>query len=143
MKSNSTSLTIGQLAKRSGVGADTVRFYERSGLLPKPARTGSGYRIYAPTDVDRMRFIKRAKGLGFTLDEIAGLLTLNAGAGTRREVKSLAEKRLLDLDRKITDLVAVRDALANYARRCSGHGPLKGCPIIEAVLANPDPAVEV
>lgn len=129
-------LTIGRLAKRAGVGIDTVRFYERAGLLPPAARTPSGYRSYSSADVDRMRFIRRAKGLGFTLDEIGELLTLSSGKGSRAQVKAIASRRLLDLERKLKELTVVRDTLAHYAGRCSGHGPLAGCPIIEAVLAN-------
>ena len=139
---NAKGLTIGRLAKRAGVGIDTVRFYERAGLLPAPQRTASGYRSYGPADVDRLRFIRRAKGLGFSLDEIGELLTLQAGTGSRAEVKAIATRRLSDLERKLRELGAVRDALAHYARRCSGHGDLAGCPIIEAVLANDPPATE-
>lgn len=129
-------LTIGKLARAAEVGVDTVRFYERAGLLPKAARTFSGYRLYAAADVDRMRFIRRAKSLGFTLDEIAELLVLSSGKGSRAEVKALAHRRLRDLERKIKELTVVRDTLAHYARGCSGKGPIAGCPIIEAVVAN-------
>lgn len=139
MNHSNQVLTIGRLAKRAGVGIDTVRFYERAGLLPPAARTPSGYRSYSTSDVDRLRFIRRAKGLGFTLDEIAELLTLSSGMGSRAEVKAIANRRLLDLERKLKELTVVRDTLAHYAGSCSGHGPVAGCPIIEAVLANVDP----
>jgi Hg(II)-responsive transcriptional regulator len=128
-------LTIGKLAQQSGVGIDTVRFYEREGLLPKASRTQGGYRMYTPSDVDRLRFIRRAKALGFSLEEIAELLRLNVARGSRASVKKLAERRLADLDRKLAELKAIRDALATLVRRCSGTGPVKGCPIIEDVLA--------
>ncbi len=136
MNHSTLVLTIGRLAKRAGVGIDTVRFYERAGLLPQAARTASGYRSYSAADVDRMRFIRRAKGLGFTLDEIAELLMLSSGKGSRAQVKAIATRRLLDLERKLKELTVVRDTLAHYAGSCSGHGPVAGCPIIEAVLAN-------
>lgn len=136
MKRATQTLTIGRLAKKACVGIDTVRFYERAGLLPKPERTASGYRSYANDDVDRLRFIRRSKALGFTLEEIAELLVLNAGKGSRSAVKTLATRRLGDLDRKIQELTAVRDTLAHYAKGCSGDGPVRGCPIMEAVLAH-------
>jgi Cu(I)-responsive transcriptional regulator len=129
------TLTIGKVAKQSGVGIDTVRFYEREGLLPKASRTHSGYRLYTSIDVERLRFIRRAKSLGFSLEEIGELLHLNAAKGNRSSVKKLAEHRLSDLNQKISELTAIRDALAGLVRRCSGVGSLKGCPIIEGVLA--------
>lgn len=129
-------LTIGKLAREAGVGIDTVRFYERAGLLPRAPRTPGGYRLYALPDADRLRFIRRAKALGFSLEEIAELLTLNAGKGTRAAVKKLAQHRLDDLNRKLGEMTAIRDALARHVRHCSGAGPVRGCPIIEAVLSN-------
>ena len=127
-------LTIGKLAKQAGVGIDTVRFYEREGLLPRAQRTNSGYRLYALEDADRLRFIRRAKALGFSLEEIAELLQLNAGGGSRASVKKLAQHRLDDLDQKLREITAIRDALAQLVRQCSGKGAVAGCPIIESVL---------
>lgn len=134
------ALTIGKLAKAAGVGIDTVRFYERAGLLPPAPRTASGYRLYEMADADRLRFIRRAKALGFSLDEIAELLLLNAGKGSRAAVRKLGQHRLDDLNHKIREMSAIRDALAQLVRRCSGDGPVKGCPIIEGVLVNNPPA---
>jgi len=128
-------LTIGKLAREAGVGIDTVRFYERAGLLPKAQRTPSGYRLYEPGDADRLRFIRRAKALGFSLDEITELLQLNAGKGTRASVRKLAQRRLDDLNQKLAEMTAIRDALSHLIKRCSGDGPVSGCPIIEGVLA--------
>mgnify|MGYP000867950360 CR=1 FL=1 len=133
------TLTIGKAAKAAGVGIDTVRFYEREGLLPEAQRTMSGYRLYSADDVDRLRFIRRAKTLGFSLEEIAELLQLNAAKGSRASVKRLAERRLTDLDQKLRELTAIRDALSSLVQRCSGQGSLKGCPIIEGVLAQDTP----
>ena len=130
-------LAIGRLAREAGVGVDTVRFYERAGLMPTAQRTASGYRTYAPDDLGRLRFIRHAKALGFSLDEIAELLRLSEGKGGRAGVKELALRRLRDLERKIRELTVFRDTLARYAHACSGHGPVEGCPIIEAVLAHP------
>lgn len=132
-----TRLTIGRLARAANVGIDTVRFYERAGLMPAAQRTASGYRSYAASDVERLRFIRRAKTLGFSLDEITGLLRLAAGRGSRAGVRALAQRRLADLERKIGELTVFRDTLAHYVHECSGHGAVEGCPIIEAVLATP------
>ena len=129
-------LTIGRLAAAADVGIDTVRFYERAGLLPKPQRTGSGYRSYGPEDVSRLQFIRRAKALGFALDEIAELLALSRGQGGREGVKALAQRRLRNLDARIGELTRMREVLGAYERRCSGTGAVAGCPIIEAVVAN-------
>jgi len=136
------ALTIGKAARQAQVGIDTVRFYERQGLLPAASRTASGYRLYTADDVDRLRFIRRAKTLGFSLHEIAELLRLNAGNGTRGSVRKLAQRRLEDLERKIAELGAIRDALAQLVRRCTGEGPVTGCPIIEGVLATAKPCKE-
>lgn len=129
------TLTIGKAARQAGMGIDTVRYYEREGLLPAAPRTPAGYRLYTGQDVERLHFIRRAKRLGFSLEEIAELLRLNAGQGGRAQVRQLAQRRLDDLDQKLRELGAIRSALAGLVRRCSGQGPLKGCPIIENVLA--------
>jgi Hg(II)-responsive transcriptional regulator len=130
-------LRIGRLARAAEVGVDTVRFYERAGLMPRPPRTAAGYRTYASDDVERLRFIRRAKALGFSLEEIAELLRLAEGKGGRGGVKALAEKRLRDLEQKIRELTVFRDTLAHFVHACSGHGPVAGCPIIDAVLEAP------
>ena len=139
MKTSTKTFSIGRLAEAAGVGVDTVRFYERAGLLPQAARTASGYRSYRPADVERLRFIRRAKALGFALEEIAELLRLSEGKGGRAGVKALAERRLADLERKIRELTVFRDTLAHYVHQCSGHGAVAGCPIIEAVLQQTQP----
>ena len=128
------TLTIGKLADAAEVGIDTVRFYERAGLLRKPQRTAAGYRLYAESDAARLRFIRRAKALGFSLDEIAELLRLNDGGGRRGAVRALAERRLSEIEQKLTELSRMRDTLHRLVYQCHGNGPLVGCPIIEAVL---------
>lgn len=128
------NLSIGKLAAAAGVGVDTVRFYERAGLLKKPARTPSGYRKYAAADAERLRFVRRAKALGFSLDEVAELLRLNDGGGRRSSVRALAERRLAEIDRRLAELSRVRKTLRHLVHHCHGDGSLKGCPIIEAVL---------
>jgi len=130
-----STLTIGKLASAAGVGIDTVRFYERAGLLNKPHRTAAGYRLYAGSDVARLRFIRRAKALGFSLEEIAELLRLNDGGGRRGAVRALAGRRLAEIEQKLTELSRMRDTLRDLVFQCRGDGPLAGCPIIDAVLA--------
>ena len=133
-------LSIGKIAARAGVGIDTVRFYERAGLLPKPDRTASGYRLYGDAEAARLRFIRRAKTLGFTLEEIRELLALNDGKGRRSSVRTVAQRRLAEIEQKISELSGIRQTLRHLLHQCHGDGPLAGCPIIEAVL-DPDTAL--
>jgi len=128
-----SKLTIGRLAKGAGVRIDTVRFYERQGLLGKAPRSEGGYRLYSPADVQRLKFIRRAKVLGFPLTDIAELLALAKEGNNRAQVRSVAQRRLTDLENRIRELNAMREALAHHVRHCSGRGPVKGCPIIEAL----------
>lgn len=128
--------TIGKAARAANLSIDTVRFYERSGLLKPPPRTASGYRLYRQDDIDRLRFIHRAKALGFTLEEIAQLLRLNDGTGRRRDVKAVAAQRLEEIDRKLAELTRIRHALAHLVHACNAEGPLAGCPIIAALIGD-------
>jgi Hg(II)-responsive transcriptional regulator len=122
----------GELAKRAGVNVETLRFYERKGLLPMPPRRPSGYREYPPGDVRRIRFIKRAQELGFSLGEIRDLLALRGLRGaTAAEVQSRAEAKLADIRRKIADLGAIERALEKLTDACPGKGPLDECPILQ------------
>lgn len=130
-----TSMTIGKLAKQANVGVDTIRYYERQGLLPRAQRAQSGYRLYSQDDADRLSFIRRAKSLGFSLEDIRELLQLEVATGDRAEVKRLSEKRLTSIELKIRELTAIRDALAALVMDCSGHGSIDGCPIIKGVLS--------
>lgn len=128
-------LTIGKVAAQAGVGIDTVRFYERGGLLKRPRRTPAGYRLYDNDDVVRLRFIRRAKALGFSLEEIAELLVLNDGGGRRHSVREIAERRLAELAQRIEELKRVQRTLSHLVDECRrGDGPLAGCPIIQAML---------
>jgi MerR family copper efflux transcriptional regulator len=131
-------LTIGQVARRAGLGVETVRYYEREGLLAAPARRPSGYRAYPEEVVARLRFIRRAKELGFTLREIKDHLELSADpATTRAELRGRAEEKVTDVEARIADLTRVRDALRALAAACDGHGPLDGCPILHALGHDP------
>lgn len=128
------AMTIGRLAKTAGVNIDTIRYYERNGLLPAPARRESGYREYASADVERLRFIRRAKELGFTLAEIAELMSLTAERDSdMRGVKRKAEERLQQVEFKIKELQRVRRGLKALIAACPGHGELGGCPIMAAL----------
>src|SRR5690606_6813754 len=116
-------MQIGQLARQAGVPIDTVRYYERRGLLAPPARQPSGYRRYQADDLRRLRFIRRSKALGFTLEEIRELLRLSETRDAdRSKVRALAEGRLADVEQRLRELAAVRDVLADLVSACSGHG---------------------
>ncbi len=135
-------MTIGVAAKAAGVAIDTVRYYERQGLLADAPRTEGGFRLFSTRDIERLQFIRKAKALGFTLDDIAELLRLQDGGGTRARVRERAQARIAELDRKIQAFTAIRDALATLEHCCSGQGPVAGCPIMEGVrsldLENPE-----
>lgn len=128
------ALTISQLAKSAGVGVETVRFYQRRGLLPdpRPARFGGapGRRHYGPDEERRLRFIRAAQRAGFTLDEISELLALDR-TGDRARARELANARIADLDARIAELEAARRSLGKLARECAS-GDTGPCPIIEA-----------
>lgn len=127
------TIGIGELAKRSGVGQETIRYYERESLLPPPQRTAANYRRYAPTAVIRLRFIRMAKDLGYTLDEIRELLSLQDANGHRADVKKLAGHKLRQIQTRIAELQRMEAVLAGMYQRCSGQGPVRGCPIIETL----------
>lgn len=127
------SLRVSQLAERAGVGIDTVRYYERAGLLPEPPRRPSGYREYPVQAVDRLRFIRRAKALGFSLDEISGLLELSDRRDDVKAVKRLAQRRLTEVENKLRELERVRDGLRQLTEACPGHGDAGACPILSAL----------
>jgi len=134
MDARVVGLTIGRVARSAGLAIDTVRFYEREGLLQKPARTPSGYRQYSADAVARLRFIRQAKELGFSLREIKELLSMRVGAGRScGEVKARAERKIADVDRRIAQLRRVQKALLKLAAECSGRGPTSECPILEAL----------
>ena len=126
------SMTIGRLAKQAGVNIDTIRYYERNGLIPEPVRRPSGYREYETGDVRRLRFIGRAKQLGFTLAEIAELMSLSADRDIGG-VKRRAEQRLEQVEHKIKELQRVRRGLKTLIDACPGHGDVERCPIVAAL----------
>jgi len=116
-------MTISRLAGAAGVNVETVRFYQRSGLIDEPTRPYIGYRTYADDDVRRIRFIKRAQLLGFTLDEISSLLKLE-GSQTCASTRDLAAKKLAMVEAKLSDLLAMKAALATMVSRCDPPVPI-------------------
>jgi len=128
------SLTRGELARLCGVSFEAVRYYEERGLIPRPERSSSNYRLYGEEAVQRIRLIKRAQGLGFSLREIRELLELQARPGARcADVRSRAEAKIADIDAKIRTLRSMRRALAQLVRQCDGEAELTSCPILECL----------
>lgn len=127
-------MNIGQLSRRTGVPIDTVRYYEKQRLLPPPMRSASGYRHYEADDVLRLNFIRRAKALGFTLEEIRDLLALSSTHdGDMAAIRSAATDKLIDVEQRLAELTRVRDGLRQLVDACPGHGALDQCPILTAL----------
>lgn len=128
------SLTIGKVAERAGIGVETVRFYEREGLLIEPRRSASGYRQFDEDVVRRLEFISRAKELGFTLNEIKELLFLRVGPDTCcQDVKAKADAKIADIDTKVATLRKMKKALVRLSTACGEKEPTADCPILEAL----------
>ncbi len=125
-------MRIGELAGRAGVNIQTVRYYERRGILGRPRRTESGHRRYDDDTVRVVRFIKRAQALGFSLAEVTELLALRRVTAPRPRAQRLTETRIADIDLRIARLTAMRHALAGLLENCR-HGRPGGCPILEAL----------
>lgn len=132
--SNATRMTIGQVAQAAGLGVETVRYYERRGLIPEPARSDAGYRLYTADAVRRLRFIVRAKLLGFTLQEVGELLSLRArpGAGCA-DVQAQAEAKIADIETRRAQLSAMKRALSELVSRCEAEASSDECPILDAL----------
>lgn len=126
------SIGIGKLATRAGVGVDTVRYYERNGLLAPRGRLASGYRRYSELEAARLRFIRRAQALGFSLKEIRELLALSSQRDVA-QIKRSAEAKLADVTQRIVDLQRMRDGLAKLVAECPGHGRSADCPILQTL----------
>ncbi len=134
-------MTIGRLASAAGVNIETVRFYQRSGLIDEPSKPHSGYRTYEESDVRRIRFIKRAQLLGFALEEIAGLLKLE-GSRACADTRALAARKLATVEVKLSDLLAMQKALADMVSRCGVEDGTDGCPIIRALIEDTQPPAQ-
>lgn len=128
------ALKIGYVAKASGIGIETIRFYERNGLIAEPPRRESGYRAYPHETITRLRFIKRAKELGFSLREIGELLSMRERSEAKcKDIKRQAELKLGDIDSRIRDLQKMKQAILSLKGRCSEAASLKECPILKSL----------
>jgi MerR family mercuric resistance operon transcriptional regulator len=129
------SLTIGKLAKEAGVNLETVRYYERRGLLPKPPRsTSSGYRQFPEDAARRLRFIRRAQELGFSLKEVGELLSLRVSRRTTSAaIRARAEAKVADIQEKIRSLESMKKTLQKLTKVCDGCAPLAECPILDSL----------
>jgi len=129
-----TGLKVGEVAKQADVNLQTIHYYERRGLLPKPPRTGSNYRAYPEDAVLRVRFIKRAQELGFSLKDIKELLSLRAAPRAKcADVLRRAKGKVQDIDEKIATLRRMRTALSRLMDECEGGLPISQCPILESL----------
>ncbi len=127
-------IRISELASSAGVHVETIRYYQAIGLMPRPDRERGRIRRYGAEDLKRVRFIKRAQALGFTLDEIAVLLGLSDGRHCA-ETKALAEKKLALVEERLNDLAAIRKVLKGLVNECAKGSRRSGCPIIDALAA--------
>ncbi len=128
------SLTIGRLAKEAGVNLETVRFYERRGLLPRPPRSASGYRLFPVEAARRLRFIRRAQELGFSLKEVGELLSLRVSRRTTSAaIRARAEAKVVDLQERIRSLESMKKTLQKLTKVCDGCAPLAECPILDSL----------
>jgi len=127
-----TDITIGDVAEAAGVGVETVRYYERRGLISQPARAMGGYRRYGGGHVHRIHFIRRAQEIGFNLEEIESLLELEEGTD-RRSIRRIASVRLEETRRRIADLRRIERALSHLLHECETHAKSPRCPIIAAI----------
>ena len=128
------SLTIGRLAKEAGVNLETVRFYERRGLLPRPPRSASGYRLFPVEAARRLRFIRRAQELGFSLKEVGELLSLRVSRRTTSAaIRARAEAKVADIQEKIRSLESMKKTLQKLTKVCDGCAPLAECPILDSL----------
>jgi MerR family mercuric resistance operon transcriptional regulator len=132
------SLSIGQVAEGAGVGVETVRFYQRQGLIKEPARQGTRHRRYPHETVARIRFIRGAQNLGFSLKEIEELMALRLSPGTSKaEIRARAEAKVTEIEEKLRDLQRIRDTLLKLIGSCEGTGTVEDCPILEAFDQGP------
>lgn len=130
-------MTIGKLAQQGRVNIQTIRYYERRGLIPKPNRSSSGYRLYDEVAVRRLGFVRKAQLLGFSLHEIDDLLSLRMRPGvTCADIRKRARQKIATVEEKIAELTRIRSALAKLATACRGKGPTSECPILEALDAD-------
>lgn len=131
-------LTIGAVARRAGVNLQTIRFYERKRIIPRSARSASGYRLFGPDDVRRIQFIRQAQSLGFSLREIRDLIGIQADPRADcAEIRAKADAKVAEIDAKIRTLTAMKNTLTRLAGRCPSKGPVEGCPIWDCLNTEP------
>jgi MerR family mercuric resistance operon transcriptional regulator len=129
--SRADGVTVGELSRRTGVNIETIRYYEKIGMLPAPPRTGGGHRVYGPKETRILVFIRRGRELGFTLDEIRALIDLGEpGKGSCAEVREIARHHLKDIRAKIGDLVRLEGLLSQTVAQCSGE-KVPDCPVLD------------
>ena len=134
MDSKLAGLSAGKLAKAAGVNVETLRYYEKRGLLPEPPRRESGYRVYPQSSVERLKFIKGAQTLGFTLEEIHELLGMRIDTQSNRaDVRKRAAAKVASIQEKIDALEQMKQALQHLVHQCHGDGSTAECPILEAI----------
>lgn len=134
-----SKITIGELARAADVGVQTIRYYERRGLLQEPPRTTSGYRQYSSDTVAHVKFIRRAQDLGFSLNEIIELISLKIEENTDcGDIRTVAISKINDIDEKISTLLKIKEALTKVVEVCPGEGPLTDCPILEVMETKDD-----
>ena len=127
-------LTRGQAAKKARVHPETLRYYERRGILPEPARSPANYRLYSEAAVRRVRFVKRAQGLGFTLREIGELIALQVKpAASCADVRGRTLAKIAEIDRKLRDMREIKRSLTRLGKACPGSGGVDLCPILDAM----------
>ena len=127
-------MRTGQVAEQAQVNVETLRYYERRGLLPEPARRESGYRVYGPDAVHTVRFIKRAQELGFSLRDAESLLALAAGGPESCDAaRELADEKAAELDRRIADLLSMRESLGRLAATCAKPRAERECPLLQSI----------
>ena len=127
-------MQIGEVAGRTALTVDAIRFYEKRNLLPKAGRSASRFRLYTEDAIERIRFIRQMQGLGFSLHEIKELLALRVKAGfSSADVRRRAEAKLVDIDEKLKTLRAMKKVLTRFTESCSGAGPISRCPILAAL----------
>tara|TARA_B100001105_G_scaffold160590_1_gene129212 strand:+ start:947 stop:1396 length:450 start_codon:yes stop_codon:yes gene_type:complete len=130
-------LSIGSLSQQSGVNIETIRYYEKIGVMPKPERSAGGYRVYGPEHVKRLHFVRRGRELGFSLDELRGLLRLVDGHSyTCAEVHALTIEHLEDIRQKIADLKRLEHVMSDMAASCT-RDQIPECPVIDALFTMP------
>ena len=137
---NGDQMTIGDLSKKTGAIVETIRYYEKIGILPKPKRTSGGHRVYQLSDLQRLKFVRRSRELGFAQDQVRGLLVFVDGNDySCEDVRELTLEHLFDVRRKIDDLKKMETVLADMADQCNG-GTVPECPIIDALFEANNPA---